>query len=181
MGYVLTLAPGAAARYDLPMSDEKIDPIRPTDDNARALAKSLIAEARYGAIAVSDPETGMPMVSRVAVVPGPDGMPLSLVSDLSHHTKALQADPVCSLMVGEPGPTGDPLTWPRISLMGRAVFTRHGDAAHADLAAHFLRHQPKAKLYIGFADFALMQLQVTGAHLNGGFGKAFVLTPQDLL
>lgn len=159
---------------------EKIDPIRPTDDNARALGRQLIETAKFGSIAVTDPETGTPMVSRVSVVPGPDGMPLSLVSDLSHHTKALQSNPVCSLMVGEPGETGDPLTWPRISLIGTARFTRHGAPEHAALAAHFLTHQPKAKLYIGFADFSLMQIALTAAHLNGGFGKAFVLTPEDL-
>jgi len=31
------------------MSDRPKDPIRPTDDEARALARSLIAEARFGA------------------------------------------------------------------------------------------------------------------------------------
>jgi putative heme iron utilization protein len=156
------------------------DPIRPTDDNARALARDLIDSATYGAIAVTDPETGTPMVSRVAVVPGPDGLPLSLVSDLSHHTRALKVHPACSILVGEPGPKGDPLTWPRLSLMGTARFTRHGDPGHRALAEHFLTRQPKAKLYIGLGDFSLLQLAITGAHLNGGFGKAFVLTPEDL-
>jgi len=39
---------------------------------------------------------------------------------------------------------------------------------------------PKAQLYIGFADFSLLRLKVSAGHLNGGFGKAFVLTPEDL-
>ncbi len=156
------------------------DPIRPTDDEARALARGLIADATYGAIGVLDPESGTPMVSRIAVVPGPDGLPLALVSDLSHHTRALKANPACSMLVGEPGAKGDPLTWPRLTLLGTARFTRHGDATHRDLADHFVAKQPKAKLYIGFGDFALLQLTLTGAHLNGGFGKAFVLTPEDL-
>ncbi|MDU8911805.1 HugZ family protein [Aestuariicoccus sp. MJ-SS9] len=155
-------------------------PIRPTTDEARQLARDLIAGARFGALGVRDPETGGPMVSRIGVVPGPDGLPLALVSDLSHHTKALKADPLCSLMVGEPKGKGDPLTHPRLSLQGRARFVRHGEPEHAALAAHYLTHQPKAKLYIGFADFALMRLEVASAHLNGGFGKAFVLTPEDL-
>ena len=159
---------------------DKIDPIRPTDDEARALARRLMADARHGALGVRDPDTGAPSVSRVAVVPGPDGWPLSLMSDLSHHTRALQADPVASLLLGEPGNKGDPLTWPRITLSVRASFVRHGDAEHATLTSHYLAHQPKAQLYIGFADFSLVHLTVTGAALNGGFGKAYSLAPGDL-
>lgn len=156
------------------------DPIRPTDDAARRMARGIIDSARFGALAVTDPETGAPMVSRIASVPGPDGMPMSLVSDLSHHTRALVANPVCALLLGEPGGKGDPLTHPRLSLQARAALVRHGDDKHAALAAHYLKLYPKAKLYIGFGDFALVRFTPTGAHLNGGFGKAFVLTPEDL-
>ncbi|WP_417742121.1 HugZ family protein [Salipiger sp.] len=156
------------------------DPIRPTDDEARALARELIATARFAALGVTDPETGTPMVSRVSVVPGPDGLPLSLVSDLALHATALKADPSCALLLGEPGAKGDPLTHPRLSLQGGAHFIRHGEAGHADLAAHYLTLQPKAKLYIGFADFSLLRFEIRRGLLNGGFGKAFVLTPEDL-
>ncbi|WP_136442918.1 HugZ family protein [Pacificoceanicola onchidii] len=155
-------------------------PIRPTDDEARDLAKGLIQRARFGAIAVLDPDTGAPLVSRIGVVPGPDGLPLALVSDLAAHTAALKANPVCSLMVGEPGPKGDPLTHPRLSLQGRVRFVRHGDPEHSALAAHYVSLQPKAKLYIGFGDFSIMQMQPSEAFLNGGFGKAFILSLDDL-
>ncbi len=155
-------------------------PIRPTDDEARKLARALIDGARFGALAVLDPAAATPLVSRIGLAPGPDGLPLALVSDLAHHTVALQANPACSVLIGEPGKKGDPLTWPRLSLQGTARFIRHGEHGHEALAAHYLRHVPKAKLYIGFADFSLMQIEVQGAHLNGGFGKAFTLGPQDL-
>ena len=147
------------------------DPIRPTDDAARRMAREIIDSARFGALAVTDPETGAPMVSRIASVPGPDGAPLSLVSDLSHHTRALVANPVCALLLGEPGGKGDPLTHPRLSLQARAAFVRQGDDDHAALAAHYLALYPKAKLYIGFGDFALVRFTPTGAHLNGGRGS----------
>lgn len=163
------------------MTDKAPSPIRPTDDEARSLARRLIDAATFGALGVLDPGTGHPMVSRVAVVPGPDGMPLSLMSDLSHHTRALQANPACSLLLGEPERRGDPLTHPRLTLQAQARFVRHGAAEHAALASHFLGVQPKAKLYIGFADFALVTFDVQLAHLNGGFGKAFTLTPEDLV
>lgn len=159
---------------------KKIDPIRETDDEARALARELIDAARFGALGVRDPETGAPMVSRVAVATDPGGRPVSLVSDLSHHTVALKADPVCSLLVGEPAAKGDPLTHPRLTLQARARFLRHGADGHAELRARYLTQHPKAQLYIDFADFSFALLDVTEAHLNGGFGKAYRLTPADL-
>ncbi|SFQ44485.1 hypothetical protein SAMN05421853_10610 [Roseivivax halotolerans] len=156
------------------------DPIRPTDDEARTLARELIQAARYAALAVFDPETAFPMATRIGCVPGPDGLPLALVSDLSHHTRALKGDPRCSLLVGQPGAKGDPLTHPRLTLQARASFIRHGDPDHASLADHYLAHYPKARLYIGFSDFSLLRFTPVEAHLNGGFGKAFRLTPADL-
>lgn len=151
------------------------DPIRPTDDEARALARGLIAAARFGALGVIDPETGAPMVTRVAV--GQDrGLPLLLISTLSAHTRAIEADPACSLLVGEPGPKGDPLTHPRLTLQGRAL-----PADKAALRAGWLAAQPKSALYYDFADFRMLRVAVTAAFLNGGFGRAFRLTPEDLL
>lgn len=153
----------------------KIDPIRPTDDAARALAQGLIADARMAALGVIEPATGAPMVTRVALVPGPDGTPLTLISTLSAHTTALAAQPLCSLLIGEAGAKGDPLTHPRLTLQARAETADK----HA-LRAHYLRHYPKAKLYYDFTDFGLIRFTPLAAFLNGGFGKAFHLTPADL-
>ncbi|MGI1662511.1 HugZ family protein [Palleronia sp. KMU-117] len=155
-------------------------PIRPTDDEARALARRLLDGARFGALGVRDPETGAPVVTRIAVATTPDGAPLTLISDLSQHTRALRADPACSLLVGEPGPKGDPLTHPRLTIQAHAAFIDRRGPGQAALRAHYLAQQPKAKLYIDFGDFSLVRLMPTGAYLNGGFGKAFVLTPEDL-
>jgi putative heme iron utilization protein len=155
-------------------------PIRPTDDEARGLARALLEAASFGALGVRDPENGAPMVTRIAVATAPDGVPLTLISELSQHTRALRADPVCSLLVGEPGPKGDPLTHPRLTVQARATFIDRSGSAHRPLRDHYLAQQPKAKLYIDFGDFMLVRLEPTGAFLNGGFGKAFVLTPEDL-
>ncbi|AZV79350.1 pyridoxamine 5-phosphate oxidase [Parasedimentitalea marina] len=155
-------------------------PIRPTDDGARALAQGLMAKARFAALGVVL-DTNVPLVTRVAFGLDPEGGPISLVSSLSVHTGALQGNPICSLLLGEPGDKGDPLTYPRLSLICRASFLHHGDVGHAELAAHYLRDHPKAKLYIGFSDFSFVRFEVSEAHLNGGFGKAFHLVPQDLV
>lgn len=155
-------------------------PIRPTDDDARKLARALIDDARFAALGVLDPASKMPMVTRVAMATTPVGAPVTLISDLSHHTSALVAEPKCSVLVGEPGTKGDPLTHPRLTLQCQASFIRHGAPGHSDLRAHYLTQQPKSKLYIDFADFSFAVFSVSAAYLNGGFGKAFVLTPEDL-
>lgn len=155
-------------------------PIRPTDDAARSIGRELIDGAAFGALAVLHPDTGLPHVTRIAVVAGPCGHPLTLISELSLHTRALLADPRASLLLGEPGPRGDPLTHPRITLQVVAEFIRHATPDHAALRVHYLRRQPKAKLYVDFTDFAFARLRVQGAALNGGFGKAFELMPADL-
>jgi heme iron utilization protein len=162
------------------MSTESPGPIRPTDDEARALALGLIAQARFAALGVIEPDSGAPMVTRVAFGTTPTGGPVTLVSDLSQHSRALKAHPTASVLVGEPGPRGDPLTHPRLTLQVQARFLRQGEAGHAELAAHWLRDHPKSRLYIGFADFAFVLFDVRKAYLNGGFGRAFVLTPADL-
>ncbi len=155
------------------------NPIRPTDDEARALARDLMQAARFTALGVVL-DGGMPLVTRTGFGLGPQGQPLCLVSSLAMHAQALRANPACSMMVGEPGQKGDPLTHPRLSLIGRVSFVEHGSPEYAEMAAQYLRSHPKAKLYIGFADFSFVCLQVETAHLNGGFGKAFQLGPQDL-
>ncbi|WP_341863953.1 pyridoxamine 5'-phosphate oxidase family protein [Gymnodinialimonas sp. 57CJ19] len=154
----------------------KRDPIRPTDDDARALARSLIDSARFAALAVLDPATGAPVVTRIALVPGPDGLPLTLISSLATHTSALEANPTCSLLIGEPGPKGDPLTHPRLTLQATAA-----PAQKAELRDHYLGLYPKAQLYYDFSDFQLIRFTPVSALLNGGFGKAFHLVPADLV
>lgn len=155
-------------------------PIRPTDDAARELARSLLADARHGALGVIHPDSGGPMVSRVAVGLDADAIPVILVSDLSTHTHALRALPACSLLVGEPGPRGDPLTHPRLTLQAEAAFVPRTAGSRAVLRERWLAAHPKAGLYVDFADFNFVRLAPMRAYLNGGFGKAFVLEPADL-
>lgn len=157
------------------MTERPTDPIRPTDAEARALVRGLIAEARHAALGVIDPVTGAPMVTRIALVPGPDGAPLSLISTLSAHTAALAATPACSLLIGEPGDRGDPLTHPRLTLQARAE-----PADKAALRAHYLALYQKARLYYDFTDFGLTRFAPLAGFLNGGFGKAYRLTAAEL-
>ena len=154
----------------------KTHPIRPADDDARALARQLMTGAKTAALAVLTPEARTPFVTRIAMATAPGGALLTLVSSLSAHTTALRADPACALLLGEPGEKGDPLTHPRLTIEAIARPLEKSGA----LVSLWLAHHPKAKLYADFADFRFFHFAPTAAHLNGGFGKAYRLSPDDL-
>lgn len=156
------------------------DPVQQADEDARALARQLLDTATHAALAVTDPTDGTPGISRIAFGRAPDGGFLTLVSALAPHHAALSANPACALMVGDPGDKGDPLTHPRLMIKARAEFVAPDDPTRATLRSQWLAHQPKAKLYVDFADFAFVRLHPTSALLNGGFARAFRLTPGDL-
>ena len=152
----------------------KRDPINPTDDDARALARQILTDTRYGALAVLHSDTGLPYVARVAMLWIGGGMH-TLVSSLSTHTAALAAHPDCAALIGEPGDKGDPLTHPRMTVRGRAELVDK-----APLRDSWLDLLPKAQLYYDFTDFRMYRLRVSAVDLNGGFGKAYRLGVDDL-
>jgi putative heme iron utilization protein len=156
------------------------DVLRETDADAIRLAKTLLRASRHGALAVLDPGTGAPLASRVAVATDHDGAPLILVSALSSHTAALDADARCSLLLGEPG-KGDPLAHPRITIRCLAHRIARDDPRRDRIEWRFLSRNPKSRLYAGFADFSFFRLEPQGASLNGGFGKAYALTARELM
>ncbi|TSE12726.1 HugZ family protein [Mesorhizobium intechi] len=162
------------------MDDRKKDVIRETDAEAIRLAKTLLRSARFGALAVLEPQTGSPLASRVGVATDIDGAPLILVSMLSAHTPAMLADPRCSLLLGEPG-KGDPLAHPRLTLICQASRLERGTDTHARAERRYLNRNPKASLYAGLGDFSIFRLEPQRASLNGGFGKAYLLDRSDLI
>jgi len=141
---------------------------------------SLVGDARFAALAVSDPETQMPFVSRIAFYRTEAGDLVSLVSGLALHTHALRANPACALLVGEPLDKGDPLMHPRMTIQASAEFIPRDSAAHTEMAVQYLHGHPKARLYLSLGDFGFVMFRPCRAFLNGGFGRAFELTPQDL-
>lgn len=157
------------------------DPVLPADDAACALAGRLLQEARHAALAVIEPATGAPFVSRIALALSPRGVPMSLISGLAIHSRALRANPACALLIGEPGERGDALTHPRLSLRARAEFIPPGSPDHAALSAHYLTERPKAGLYADFPDFAFVLLHPMSEVLNGGFARSYALTAADIL
>lgn len=156
------------------------DPYLACDDTARHQAIGLLAAAQHAALAVTDPETNAPNISRIALARTTNGTLLTLTSQLSAHTMALRARPACAFMVGEPGSKGDPLTYPRLMVQAEASFIMRDDAQHLTLRSEWLQAHPKSRLYIDFADFGFVRLIPHSAVLNAGFGKAYRLQPADL-
>jgi putative heme iron utilization protein len=143
-------------------------------DAARRDGKRLLRMARTAALATLD--RAKPLTTLVGVASDWDGAPLFLMSELSRHTRNLNADPSASLLLTSPGGRGDPLNHPRITLNG-VVRMREGE----DGRARYVARNPKSKLYISFADFSLRRLDIESVHFNGGFGRAGALDAADLL
>jgi putative heme iron utilization protein len=145
----------------------------PNFDPKRA-AKTLLREARSGALATLMAGTGDPYCSLVNVATTASGHPILLISQLAVHTKNIQADARVSLMLDERKP-GDPLEGARVMLMGTAAATGGAEARRRYLARH-----PDAEMYAGFKDFAFYEVTLKGAHLVAGFGRIVDLSAADL-
>ncbi len=163
-------APGQPLRPDV---------LRTTDDEARALARGLIRASGVATLATLDSD-GAPLATLTAMATDADGSPVILVSQLSGHTQNLARDPRLSLLCGKLG-KGDPLAHPRISVSGRARRVDRDSAEGERVRRRFLARNPKAQLYVDFPDFLFLAVEMRGASLNGGFGKAYELGREDLM
>jgi putative heme iron utilization protein len=149
------------------MSDPQFDPAR--------AARTLLREARSGALATLRPPAGNPYCSLVNIATAADGAPLLLLSRLAVHTRNLAADARASLMLDERKP-GDPLQGARISIAGRLAVSED-----AQDRRRYLDRQPEAQIFAGFADFAFYRMQIADVHLVAGFGRIVDLAPAQVL
>jgi putative heme iron utilization protein len=81
-----------------------------------------------------------------------------------------------SLLIDGTAGLKDPLTGPRVSILGRAV-----RADLPELKARFLARHPGAKIYAGFADFHVYRLEVTRAHFVAGFGRIHWIEAAEII
>jgi putative heme iron utilization protein len=152
----------------------------PADFDPVAVAKTLLRAMRAGTLATLDRNTGHPFASLVNVATDVDGSPLILVSRLSTHTANLETDGRASILLAETG-KGDPLAHPRLTVLGTMVQVSRDSEDDARVRRRFLARHPKSELYASFGDFSFWRLQVTSAHLNGGFARAADLKATDVL
>ena len=147
------------------MTSEPLPPL----DAARLLARA----ARAATLAtVSD---GQPFASLITPAPAPDGSLLMLLSGLSEHTRHMQIEPRCSLLVADQGTELNPQASARLTLTGLAA--PEPDPA---LKARWISRHPYAAFYAGFADFVLWRVRPMAGLFIGGFASATRLRLADL-
>ena len=149
------------------------DPFRDVRELIRSRDRAALATALPGPDAA---QPAWPYASLVLVAVDHDLSPILLMSDLAEHSKAIAQDPRVSLLFDGTGGLAQPLTGPRVTLLGRAAKT--GDER---LKKRFLRHHPDAEMYAGFGDFNFYKVSLERAHLVGGFGKIRRIEPGELL
>jgi len=119
---------------------------------------------------------GAPYASLVLFAVDVDASPLLLLSDLAQHSRNISFDPRVSLLLDATEGHADPLTGPRLTLLGRAQQT--GDAR---CLKRFVSRHPSSVTYAGFRDFHLYQVVVERAHLVAGFGRIDWIDGADFL
>mgnify|MGYP003607160864 CR=1 FL=1 len=139
-----------------------------TQDDMSRTVRALMRGLDRASLATSLPgdAAGWPYASLVLVAVDHDLTPILLLSDLAEHTRAIQADSRVSLLFDGTGGLDQPLTGPRVTVLGRAERTDD-----ARLKGRFLARHPDANLYAGFKDFGFYRVSVERSHLVGGFGK----------
>jgi len=142
--------------------------------NPAALGRRLLREQQQAALATS--LHGAPYVSLVLVVADLDASPLLLLSDLAQHSRNIAFDPRVSLLLDGTGAYSDPLTGPRLTVIGRAE-----TVDDPGRLARFTAHHPTSLVYSGFADFRLYHVRVERGHLVAGFGRIDGIEARDLL
>lgn len=141
---------------------------------AAVTARQLLRSLDKGSLATS--LAGRPYASLVLVATAPDGAPLLLISRLAQHTMNIAANADVALLFDGTQGLEEPLTGPRVTLLGRATV-----ADDPSLRARFLARHPSAALYADFADFDLYGIAVERAHLVAGFGRIHWIAAEDLL
>jgi hypothetical protein len=119
---------------------------------------------------------GAPYASLVLIAADLDACPLLLLSDLAQHSRNIAFDPRISLLIDGTAGYRDPLTGPRLTVIGQARAV-----AEPRRLARFTAHHTTSAVYSGFADFRLYRVAVERGHLVAGFGRIHWIESRDLL
>src|ERR1700760_3410172 len=133
------------------------DPFRDVRDLIRRCDRAALATSLQG------DDGPRPYASLVLVAVDHDLSPILLMSDLAEHRKTFAADPRVAILFDGTAGLAQPLTGPRVTLMGRAAKTDD-----ERLKQRFLRHHPDAAMYAGFGDFHVYRVALERTHLVGG-------------
>lgn len=142
----------------------------------RSLDRATLASALPGALAIPEGNfAAWPYASLVLAAVDHDLAPILLLSTLAEHSKAIAADPRVSLLFDGTGDLAQPLTGPRLTVLGHAQRT-----TDLRLRQRFLARHPDAALYADFGDFHFYRVDIARAHLVAGFGRIRWIERDDL-
>ncbi|MGH8408048.1 MAG: HugZ family protein, partial [Pseudomonas sp.] len=116
---------------------------------------------------VSRKHPGWPFGSVMPYGLDEQGRPVFLISVMAMHTQNLRADPHTSLLVTQPGWTGDPLAGARVTVMGQVTELPATDLERTR-AAYLARYENAAS-WVDFDDFAFYRMEVVDVYYVGGF------------
>ena len=146
------------------------------DGTAGREARRIVRACDRACLATLLADGGGPYGSLVLSACDHHGAPLLLLSDLADHTRNIAADPRVALLFDGTAGLEDPLSGPRVTLVGRA---RTAEAPH--LRVRYLARHPGAAAYADFADFRLYRVAVDRAHIVAGFGRVRWLDGEHVL
>jgi hypothetical protein len=151
----------------------------PPEPSHAERTRTLVASQTRGAlstIALQPP--GTPFGSVVTFGLDAPGRPSFFISTMAEHTRNLDADPRCSLLVVEDAPEGaDPLASGRVTLLGAANEVTDADE-RAAARAGYLQANPGA-FYVDYGDFKCVRLEIVSIRYVGGFGRMSWVDPAD--
>jgi len=138
-------------------------------------ARMLLRRARTAALGTQNLDPAGPYVSLANIATDPQGHPVIFISKLAWHTRNILADPQGSVMVSEIPQSGDALTGPRVTIMGRFEAI-----PPSEIAERYAHHHPAARVYLDFPDFSFWRLRPQKIHAVAGFGRIETMEPDEV-
>ncbi len=150
----------------------------PHDSTDHHPARQILQSAFVGSLGTLSAD-GSPFVTLVTVANKSPTQLVMLLSGLARHTKNLDSNGQCSLLlVQQGGEGGNPLEGARLTVVGEVKKMPRGeDAAERE---SFLTVHPDAAMYADFGDFSIYRMDIHQAHLVAGFGRIETLTAEQL-
>jgi len=143
-------------------------------------ARTLAYLGRVGTLSTaSRKHPGHPFGSVMPYALDGNGHPLFLISTMAMHTQNLLSDPRASLLITQPGWTGDPLAAGRLTLMGEACRLSEANAGPAREA--YLARHANAAYWVDFGDFGFYRLEILDLYYVGGFAAMDWVSAEDYL
>jgi putative heme iron utilization protein len=132
-------------------------------------ARTLVYLGRIGSLStLSRKQPGFPFGSVMPYGLDGHGRPIFLVSTMAMHTQNVQVDPRSSLLVTQPGATGDPLGASRVTVLGNVLPVPEVQVPEARKL--YLARNANSKYWVDFEDFSFYRLDVVDVYYVGGFG-----------